>query len=73
MKRQQITMTQIVKSLQAINAVDLLNDSVKVQIEYIPRTAEIKLFTVRTKKIHAGNGNMEEQEKRKNENNYKKL
>lgn len=60
MKRQQITMTQIVKSLQAINAVDLLNDSVKVQIEYIPRTAEIKLFTVRTKKIHAGNGNMEE-------------
>ena len=60
MKRQQVTMTQIVKSLQTINAESLLNDGVKIQIEYVSKTAEIKLFTVRTKKIHAGNGNMEE-------------
>ena len=63
MKRQQTTLAQIVKSLQMIDAENLLNEGVRLQIEYVPKTAEIKLFTVRTKKIHVGNGNPEEKEK----------
>ena len=59
MKRQQITMVQIVKGLQTIDAESLLNAGVKVQIEYIPKTAEIKFFTVKTKKIHSESGNIE--------------
>ena len=60
MKRQQITMTQIVKSLHTIDAEGLLNAGVKIQIEYVPKTAEIKLLTVKTKKIHVESGNIEE-------------
>ena len=60
MKRQQITMTQIVRGLQMIDAESLLDAGVKVQIEYVPKTEEIKFFTVKTKKIHVESGNIEE-------------
>lgn len=60
MKRQQITVQAVTRALHTIDAENLLNAGVKIQIEYAPKTAEIKLLTVKTKKIHVENGNMEE-------------
>ena len=60
MKRQQVTLKQIANSLNEINEDTLLNEGMKLQIEYVPKTNEIKLLTVKTKKIHVGNGNITE-------------
>lgn len=60
MKRQQITLKQIANSLHEINADTLLNAGIKLQIEYVPKTNEIKILTIKTKKIHVENGNITE-------------
>lgn len=60
MKRQQITLQAVTRALHTIDAEGLLNAGIKIQIEYVPKTAEIKLLTVKTKKIHAESGNIEE-------------